>query len=158
MDNDALREAQQFFHQRIPLTRKMGLRVVPDTLHGFAIEAPVRLNSNHLQTAFGGSINAVATLAGYGLLWLELREQIAHVVVASSSIRFLHPVREVIRATCLRPDDRDLDSLKATLRGKGKARMTLSVQLDEANVRTAQFDGTFVAFRDADWQSQALKL
>ena len=52
----------------------MGVRVVAHDENGFIVEAPVALNSNHLRTAFGGSINAVATLAAYGLLWLELRE------------------------------------------------------------------------------------
>jgi len=158
MKNDTLREAEQFFHKRIPLTHTMGVRVVPDAVYGFAVEAPVALNSNHLQTAFGGSVNAVATLAGYGLLWLELREDIAHVVIASSSIRFLQPVRELIKAICVRPETRELESFKAALRKKGKARITLSVHVDEANVRAAQFDATFVAFRDADWQSQAFKI
>ena len=69
----------------------------------FVIEAPVALNSNHLRTAFGGSINAVATLAAYGLLWLGMRDPAVHVVVAESRIRFLRPVRETIRAICPRP-------------------------------------------------------
>ncbi|MEY2577213.1 MAG: hypothetical protein QOI49_37, partial [Verrucomicrobiota bacterium] len=44
----------------------MGVRVVANDESGFVIEAPVAFNSNHLRTAFGGSINAVATLAAYG--------------------------------------------------------------------------------------------
>ena len=68
-------EAEQYFHQQIPITRAMGVRVVAHDESQFVVEAPVTLNFNHLGTAFGGSINAVATLAAYGLLWLELREQ-----------------------------------------------------------------------------------
>jgi thioesterase domain-containing protein len=158
MNETALREAETFFHERIPLTRVMGVRVVPDLVHGFAVEAPVALNSNHLHTAFGGSVNAVATLAGYGLLWLELREEIAHVVIASSSIRFLHPVREMIRAICLQPDAPQIKAFRTRLNEKGKARITLSVHVAEKEIPCAQFDATFVAFRDAEWQSQALKL
>ena len=97
-EETALRQAQAFFHEQIPITRAMGVRVVANDENGFVIEAPVALNSNHLRTAFGGSINAVATLAAYGFLWLELNEAAAHVVVAESSIRFLRPVRETIRA------------------------------------------------------------
>ena len=96
-------EAERYFHQQIPITRAMGVRVVAHDENGFVIEAPVALNSNHLRTAFGGSINSVATLAAYGLLWLELRQPAAHVVVAESSIRFLRPVRDTIRAICLGP-------------------------------------------------------
>src|SRR3979409_2110962 len=99
----ALLEAEKYFHEQIPITRAMGVRVVANDENGFVIEAPVALNSNYLRTAFGGSINAVATLAAYGFLWLELNDASAHVVVAESSIRFLQPVCETIRALWLRP-------------------------------------------------------
>ena len=87
MRDQPLLETEKYFHEQIPITRAMGVRVVAHDENGFVIEAPVALNSNHLRTAFGGSINAIATLAAYGLLWLELREQDAHVVVAESSIQ-----------------------------------------------------------------------
>ena len=61
-----MEEAEKFLHQRIPLTRAMGVRVVRRDEHGFSVEAPVSVNSNHLAMAFGGSINAVATLAAHG--------------------------------------------------------------------------------------------
>ena len=86
----------------------------------FVVEAPVALNSNHLRTAFGGSINAVATLAAYGLLWLELREHGVHVVVAESSIRFLRPVRETIRAICLRPDPEEWAAFQRSICREGQ--------------------------------------
>src|SRR3982751_1707216 len=111
-ERTSLLNAEQFLHEQIPITRAMGLRVVANDENGFAVEAPVALNSNHLRTAFGGSINAVATLAAYGFLWVELNDAAAHVVVAESSIRFLRPVRETIRATCLRPDANELEAFR----------------------------------------------
>jgi len=137
-------EAEQYFHQQIPITRAMGLRVVAHEENQFIIEAPVALNSNHLGTAFGGSINAVATLAAYGLLWLELREQGVHVVVAESSIRFLRPVRETIQAICLRPDPDEWKAFQTRFADKGKARLTLRVNIVEGGQATAAFEGTFV--------------
>src|SRR4026208_1626929 len=101
--DEKLRAAEKFLHEQIPITRAMGLRVVARDEKEFVVEAPVALNSNHLRTAFGGTISAVAPLAAYGFLWLALRESGVHVVVAESSIRFLRPVRETIRASCLRP-------------------------------------------------------
>lgn len=142
---EQLREAEEFFHRAIPLTRAMGVRVAPDKENGFAIEAPVALNYNHLDTAFGGSIGAVATLAGYGFLWLELRGVPAHVVVRESSIRFLRPIRETIRAVCSRPDDERLAAFKGQLRGEGKARITLRVRVEEGDILAAELDGEFVA-------------
>src|SRR3954466_2967355 len=140
-----LREAEKFLHEQIPITRAMGLRVVANDETGFTVEAPVALNSNHLRTAFGGSINAVATLAAYGFLWMELNEAAAHVVVAESSIRFLRPVRETIRATCVRPEAENLAAFRDHFAEKGKARITLQVNVVEAGEIAAEFEGRFVA-------------
>ncbi len=123
----------------------MRVRVVAHDANGFVLEAPVALNSNHLRTAFGGSINAVATLAAYGLLWLGLRDRAVHVVVAESSIRFLRPVRETIRAICLRPDHDEWATFQTQFAGKGKAHITLRVKVVEAGQTAAEFEGIFVA-------------
>jgi thioesterase domain-containing protein len=137
--------AEKFLHEQIPITRAMGLRVVAHDDAGFTVEAPVALNSNHLRTAFGGSINAVATLAAYGFLWVELNDAVAHVVVAESSIRFRRPVRETIRATCPRPDANDLAAFRRDFAEKGKARITLRVHVTESGETAAEFEGRFVA-------------
>lgn len=138
-------ETEKYFHEQIPLTRAMGVRVVANDESGFTVEAPVALNSNHLRTAFGGSINAVATLAAYGLLWLELRKPGAHVVVAESSIRFLRPVREMIRAVCHRPSADGWQAFRTEFESAGKARIKLRVKVVEAEQNAAEFEGTFVA-------------
>ena len=145
---DTRQQAEEFFHDKIPLTRAMGVRVIADDDAVFAVEAPVALNHNHLQTAFGGSINAVATLAGYGFLWNELRGQPAHIVIAQSSIRFLQPVREMIRALCLKPTAEELAAFHSAYGTTGKAKMTLRVRVEENGRIAAEFEGTFVALRD----------
>jgi thioesterase domain-containing protein len=144
-EEGALRRAEEFFHRQIPITRAMGLRVAGNDENGFVVEAPVALNFNHLRTAFGGSINAVATLAAYGFVWVELNEAAAHVVVAESSIRFLRPVRETIRAICLRPDADELATFRAQFAAKRKARIDLRVNVVEAGETAAEFKGSFVA-------------
>jgi len=144
-EESPLRQAEAYFHEHIPITRAMGVRVVANDENGFVIEAPVALNSNHLRTAFGGSINAVATLAAYGFLWLELDDASAHVVVAESSIRFLRPVRETIRAICRRPAVKELAAFRSQFVAKGKARIALRANVIEAGETAAEFEGTFVA-------------
>src|SRR5438477_4061491 len=118
-DMNLRNQLESFLSDKIPLATAMGVRVV--TLEPLMLEAPVALNSNHLGTAFGGSINAVATLAAYGLLWLEMRDHAVHVVVAESSIQFLRPVRGAIRAICLRPDPAEWAAFRTRFAEKGKA-------------------------------------
>src|SRR5437763_1061927 len=140
-----LAAAEKFLHVQIPITRAMGLRAIANDESGFVVEAPVALNSNHLRTAFGGSINAVATLAAYGFLWLELNDARVHFVVAESSIRFLRPIRETIRAICLRPAADDLAAFRSQFAAKQKARIALRVNVMENGETAAEFEGVFVA-------------
>jgi thioesterase domain-containing protein len=137
-------DAEEYFHQHIPITRAMGVRVLAHNENEFIVEAPVALNSNHLGTAFGGSINAIATLAAYGFVWLGLRDHAVHVVVAESSIRFLRPVRETIRAICPRPDSSEWAAFQTQLAAKGKAHIVLRVNVVEEGQAAAAFEGTFV--------------
>ena len=142
-----LHEAERFFHEKIPLTLAMDLRVLADH-RGFAVSAPVAKNFNHLHTAFGGSINAVATLAAYGFLWTKLRhDPLLHLVVQQSSIRFLRPVRETIYAICPRPDPVPLAEFTRQLEACGKAGIDLGVRVEEGGAVAADFSGRFVALR-----------
>jgi len=111
------------------------------------LEAPLALNHNHLGTAFGGSLNALATLAGYALLWLELGDPEAHLVIAESSIAFLRPVRGDLKALCARPGEAVLAAFREKFARTGKARVKLEVTLEEAGEIAVRFRGTFVALR-----------
>lgn len=136
-----VQHAQEFLHKQIPLTVHMGVGVL--TLDPFTVEVPVALNSNHLGTAFGGSINAIATLAAYGFLWSQLHENAAvHIVIAESSIRFLRPARKIIRAICHKPAE--LEQFKRALSSGHRGRISLGVTVEENATVTAQFQGTFV--------------
>jgi thioesterase domain-containing protein len=145
IEETALRQAEEYLHQQIPITRAMGVRVVALGEKEFALEAPVTQNSNHLQTAFGGSINAVATLAAYAFLWLELNDRSVHVVVAESTIRFLRPVRTIIRAVCRRPEPEEWNIFQRKFESSGRARITLCVNVVEDEQTAAEFEGIFVA-------------
>ena len=140
-----LREAEQYFHDRIPLTRAMGVRVVVADQGQFVVEAPVSLNSNHLGTAFGGSINAVALLAAYGLLWSAVRERNLQVVVVESSIQFQRPVRDTIRAVCSRPSLPEWQKFQEEIESTGRARITLLVEVVEGDQIAARLTGIFLA-------------
>jgi thioesterase domain-containing protein len=142
-----LHETTAYLHEQIPLTRAMGAQVAAYEHGQVVVTAPLAPNHNHLGTAFGGSLSALATLAGYALLWLELREPRAHVVIRRSSIQFHYPVRGELRATCRTPDAATLAAFRETFARKGKARLDLRVEIAEAGTLAVEFTGTFVALR-----------
>ena len=142
-----LRDTENFFHEQIPITRAMGVRVEAYDGHQLVLTAPLAANHNHLGTAFGGSLSAVAALAGYGLLWLELDDRTAHVVIRESTISYRRPVRREIRAVCRRPAEATVAAFKAEFARKGKGRIRLDVTVEEDGLAAVEFRGTFVALR-----------
>jgi thioesterase domain-containing protein len=140
-------QIEQFFHEKIPLTKAMGVRVMAHDELGLRLRAPLDLNHNHLGTAFGGSLHALATLCGYGMLWLELAESDAHVVIAECTMSFRRPVSGDLLAFCPRPAGEDLARFKEKFERSGKGRIRLRVVIGDADPPPAEFEGVFVAMR-----------
>jgi thioesterase domain-containing protein len=140
-------QIQELLHDKIPITRAMGVVVEDYDGKRLVISAPLELNVNHLGTAFGGSLNALAVLSGYGLLWLELRDTECHIVIRESSISYDRPVRGELRATCARPQAEALAEFKRTFQERGRARIALTATVEDEGVTCVRFRGTFVAMR-----------
>lgn len=141
------REITDFLHEQIPITRAMGVEVDSSGEDGLVLTAPLAANHNHLGTAFGGSLGAIATLAGYGLLWVALGDRTAHIVIKSSSIRYHHPVRGIIRAVCGMPDEKALAGFKTLFAARGRAKIRLAVRIVEDGRDCVEFEGEYVAMK-----------
>jgi thioesterase domain-containing protein len=141
------RQIQELLHNKIPITRAMGVSVEEYDGERLILQAPLEANVNHLGTAFGGSLNALAVLSCYGLLWLELQDTDCHIVVRDSSISYERPVSGDLRATCVRPEAAIMEHFERTLHQKGKARVSLSASIESQGVIAVRFNGTFVAMR-----------
>jgi thioesterase domain-containing protein len=140
-------QIEELFHSKIPITRAMGVRVESYDRERLVLTAPLQPNVNHLCTAFGGSLNSVAVLSGYGLLWLELQDTDCHIVIRDSSISYDHPVAGEIRAICVRPEADTLAQFKKHFLQKGKARIALYATIEHEGVIAVRFRGTYVALR-----------
>jgi thioesterase domain-containing protein len=144
---DHARQVEELFHDKIPITRALGVRVEEYDGGRLVLRAPLGENVNHLGTAFGGSLNTLAVLSCYGLLWLELREEGCNIIISDGSIRYDRPVREDIRAVCARPDEKALETFRRRFRQRGQARITLCATIEGGGVTAARFSGTFAAVR-----------
>jgi thioesterase domain-containing protein len=146
-NTNGARRIQELLHGKIPITRALGVRVEDYDGRRLVLSAPLEANVNHLGTAFGGSLNALAVLSCYGLLWLELRDDECHIVVRESSISYVRPVRGDLRATCTLPGAEALAEFKLTFQRKGRARVALDATIVDEGVTAVRFRGTFVAMR-----------
>ncbi len=138
-------QIQELFYSKIPITQALGVRVEHYDDEGLILSAPLNANVNHLGTAFGGSLNALAVLSGYGLLWLELQDTQCHIVIRKSSISYERPVRGELRATCVRPDRQALEEFKRTFQQTGKARIALTATIEDPGEMAVRFEGIFIA-------------
>jgi thioesterase domain-containing protein len=148
-DSLSARGLEAFLHEKIPLTRAMGLRVAESSAQRLVLEAPPEPNVNHLGTAFGGSLHALPTLACYSALWTLLHEAgvDGHVVVKRSEARYRAPVTGTLRAVCGRPPAGQCAEFMDDLRRHRKARMELSAIVEGAagSKPAVEFRGSFVA-------------
>ena len=141
-----LQELERTLHEDIPITRQLGITVLRYEAEALALRAPLDANINHKGTAFAGSIYAVATLAGWGLIWLLLREAdlAARIVIQESSIRYRLPITQDMVATCSKPSPARLEQFFTMLRRKGIARLELQTQIREGGQLAVEFSGRYV--------------
>lgn len=156
--NDYARELQDVLHHEIPLSQQIGLSVASYKDGALSLRAPLAPNINHKATAFAGSLNAVMTLAGWGLTWLMLREREmrAVIVIQQSEIRYAAPVNGDFTATCHAPGAQHIERFVEGLRRRGKARIALAVEIhDAAGDMAVSFTGSYVAFLNVAVNSQS---
>jgi thioesterase domain-containing protein len=143
---DLLHALQETLAEEIPITRHIGVRVQSYDGERLILQAPLEQNINHKGTAFAGSLNALATLAGWGQLWLILKEQNirAKIVIQDSSSNYLFPVTGDFTAICYKPDAYEIVRMQQTLRKRGKARIELFTEIYDNHVIAVSFKGRYV--------------
>ena len=142
-----LAETEAYLYEKIPVTRAMGARLTAYDGESLTLTAPLEVNHNHLGTAFGGSLAAIATLAGYSMLWLKLGDRSSHIVIRSSSAEYLRPVRGEIRAVCAAPSAEAFAAFQQAFARAGKARLWLEVRIEEEGQLCMSYRGLYVALR-----------
>jgi thioesterase domain-containing protein len=142
---DALRRLQATLHTEIPISKEIGITIGAYN-RCLVLHAPLAPNINHKDTAFAGSLNAIATLAGWSLLWLLLDEVSLRgkIVIQDSTIEYLRPVAGDFAARCCLPESAELARFLAILRKKARARLQLQATISEQDRVAVRFTGRYV--------------
>lgn len=151
IDTARLQKLERLLHAEIPLSRAMQVRVLRFDRTGLALGAALAPNLNHKKTAFGGSLNSLATLACWGLIQL-LRPEPATamtVVIQESRVQFLKPVARDFEALCALPAAHKLEKFLHMLDRKGRARLELEASIPASSGMALSFQGRFVAYERA---------
>lgn len=147
-----LLELERKLRGEIPLALAMDLRVAAYDGQALTLAAPLTPNINDKGCAFGGSLASLMTLAGWGLVRLQLqaRGSDAEVYVADSAIRYLAPVWGDFRAVARPLEGESFDAFFDTLLARGRSRIGLvcEVPLPDGTV-AASLSARFVAIDPA---------
>jgi thioesterase domain-containing protein len=147
--SERLRRLQQVMHTEIPLTRSIGIQIVAYDGESLALGAPLAQNINDKGSVFSGSLGAVVTLAGWGLLWLLLEEQLLSgaIVIQDSAISYLRPVRRDFVARCRKPALGEIEQFRSALLRRGRARLAVEAGVWENDTALVSFSGRYVVQR-----------
>jgi len=143
------REAlQHYLLDCIPLLQHMAVEVDSVDREAVRISAPLEPNSNHIGTAFGGSLHGLGTLACWGFLWVMLRDQTdVSLVIRDSHMRYQNPATERLTAICEPPNVGLLNQFLRAIQRRNKAAIDLNARVESQGRSCAEFQGTFVAIR-----------
>ena len=146
---DHLFELQRTLYKEIPITRHFNLTVGSYDEHRLRLDAPLAENINHAGTAFGGSLSSLLTLAGWGIVWLIMRENRleGEIVIQDGSCNYLLPVTRDFSAYCYKPEASQIARFERMLRSHGRARMELEATVLDEDKVAVSFRGRYVVNR-----------
>ena len=130
----------------IPLARAMQLTVRHFDEGELVLAAPLAPNINDKGCAFGGSLVSLLTLAGWGLLVLQLQAlgRQCDIYVQDSTVRYLAPVWTDIAAHARLSTETAWPTFVETLAARGRARASVDCRVpledgSDACTLTARF-------------------
>lgn len=140
-------ELLEFLYGQIPLSKAMGVRIIEASQAQVILEAPLDSNSNHLDTAFGGSLGTLLILSCYTWLYHKLKTDglESHVLIKECQTKYLHPVKSNLQAICLPPEEEAFKKFLNSFERKGLGRLTLQAKIVTNEGVACEFIGEFVA-------------
>jgi len=138
---------QAYLLEHIPITQALAIKVNYCSGQRVSLSAPLLANINHKKTVFGGSLHAVATLACWGLVFINLlnRQYPAEIVIAESQIDYLLPVENDFTAESVWTDPQNWEKFYRLLMKKKRGRIEVNAKIYQNEQLAVNYRGTFVA-------------
>jgi thioesterase domain-containing protein len=147
MDNAPLIDLEQTLHREMPICVPMAIRPVAWDGQRLSVQMPLEPNRNHQYSAFAGSLNALCTVAGWGVAFLLLRREglAGNIVIRRSQIRYFRPVRsDMIVAQSLPLDAEAEGYFFELLRSKGRSKIDVAATIADGEGPLVSFSGSYV--------------
>lgn len=140
-------ELEAYLHANIPVTAAMEVSAIDVSPNKITLGAPLAPNTNHRNTAFGGSVSTLATLAAWSFLRIRLGGDATgvHLVVQRNNVEYLKPITGFFTASASLAADMDWARFERTLAQKNRARISIEAVVEFEQTVCAKFVGDFVA-------------
>ncbi|MCF7718886.1 YiiD C-terminal domain-containing protein [Aeromonas jandaei] len=127
----------------VPISEKMGMHISHYDGQTFHLKANLAANLNVHGSMFAGSVYSQCVLAGWGLIWLQLKEEglVGEPVLAESTIKYHGPVDEEPEARVAREG---MPAVLQPLKRGEPATFSLNIQLFSGGKLAAEFCGHYV--------------
>lgn len=135
-------ELQNVWHETIPLSKAMNIAISYYDRKTLVTTCDVEFNKNLHNTMFAGSVYTLATLTGWGwvYLWLQHEKILGDIVLADANIRYHAPIEGITFAeTACSLKSGDYDKLLL----KEKAKFTIEVKVKSGDKVAATFKGLY---------------
>jgi len=132
---------------QIPLISHMGLGKPSYDGTSLTLSAALAPNVNDKGTGFGGSLATLATLCGWAMVTLYLREQgrDCDVMIRDSQLKYIAPVTGDFSAITRLPEQAELDTFMTYMDSKGRGRLNLNVEIRQGDKVAMTLSGAYVA-------------
>lgn len=140
-------QLEAYLYKNIPLSRAMGLSAVCATPERIVLSTPLEPNINHKSTAFGGSLQAVATLACWSLLYVNLQDlaRPSEIVITNSNIDYIKPVTGRFDAVANLPEPTRWNHFRKMFDRRGRGRIRLAAHILQDGDMAVDYTGSFAA-------------
>ena len=141
---------QEMIRQEIPLCDAMDLTVEVLTEKKITISAPMSANKNNHGSFFAGSIYSLSAITGWGLLTNYAHTNFAGsgVVVRKANAEYFHPIIDKkLTLSCEMPDPTIMEPFVERLNEKGRARLSLSIDIVSDEKLAVRFSGAYTILK-----------
>ncbi|WP_286270098.1 bifunctional GNAT family N-acetyltransferase/hotdog fold thioesterase [Thalassotalea hakodatensis] len=141
-----IKSLQQKWHNTIPLSKVMGITADFYDGNTFLTHCDIAINKNIHQTMFAGSIYTLATLTGWGWVYLQINAQNIQgdIVLADGKIKYYKPIPDGANGVIKR-ENTSGDALQKER--KGKTSFIVEVGIYTGDSLAAQFTGKYVVVK-----------
>ncbi len=135
-------ELQKIWYDTIPISEQMGIQLYQFSGKTLETRASLNKNINLHGTMFAGSIFSLATLTGWGMIYLKLKEKslAGEIVLGDGDIHYHKPITMQPRALC---NIETLEGKFDRLERNKKAAIKLQVDILDGESPVAEFKGVF---------------